>query len=442
MVMNYEEALRYVLGFADLERSPGFGYALRFDLSRVRKLLKLLGDPQDPARSVHIAGTKGKGSTAAMIASGLRVAGFRTGLYISPHLHTIRERMRIGEELISEREFASLIEEMKPKIEEVHAEGELTTFEILTALAFLFFAKNGVQFQVIEVGLGGRLDATNVILPEVSVITSISFDHTEVLGETLSRIAAEKAGIVKRGVPVVVAPQAPEALAVIEEIAREKGSKLVKVGEEIVWEERGFSLEGQRARFRGLREEYDIFLPLLGAFQLENAACAIAALELLEVDKGAIEEGLRRISWPGRMEILRRNPLLLADGAHNLDSIRRLLAALRKYFPDYRKIFVVGFSGDKKVGEMLREIGREAALLILTKSRHPRAAPLHLLERALEEEEVKGDFLAAEGVDLALKEALSRAGERDLICVTGSLFVVAEAREHILGIRPDPKEGG
>ncbi|MCL0074271.1 Mur ligase family protein, partial [Dehalococcoidia bacterium] len=288
--MNYQAALDYILSFTDYERWPGFGYAARFDLQRMEDLLRRLGSPHLGARTVHIAGSKGKGSTAAMIASALTVAGFRTGLYTSPHLHTMRERIRIDGQLIAEHEFAGLLSEMKPEIEATNRgqTEELSTFEILTAMAFHHFRKQRAAFLVAEAGLGGRLDATNVVSSEVCVVTSISRDHTAVLGDTIPQIAAEEAGIIEPGVTVVSSPQVAEAAKVIRKLCLKKGAELIMGGEEITWQGRESSLDGQSLEVRGRKGEYHLTIPLLGEHQIENAATAVAALEALDIGKDHI----------------------------------------------------------------------------------------------------------------------------------------------------------
>ena len=286
--MDYRSALKYILGLTNYEKSLKELYSPgNVDLERVRELLRRLGSPESGLGIVHIAGTKGKGSTAAMISSVLQKAGYRVGLFTSPHLHTFRERVQINREPISAEDFAGAMEKVKPHVEEINAVGEhgyITTFEALTAMALVYFAEKQVEALVFEVGVGGRLDATNVVTPEVSVITSISRDHTELLGETLPEIAGEKAGIIKEGVPVVVAPQVPEVEEVIGSIARERGSEMVNVGRESVWRALGDDDRGQSLLVRDFENEYRISMPLLGDHQQENAAAAIAALSVLRTE--------------------------------------------------------------------------------------------------------------------------------------------------------------
>ena len=265
--MNYRSALDYVLSFSDYERHPGAGYAERWDLRRMEELLERLGAPHLKRRTVHVAGSKGKGSTAAMIASGTRAAGFKTGLYTSPHLHTMRERIKVSDLLITEDDFAKLVTRLKPAIERQNQGryGELSTFEILTALGFSYFQQQGCDFQVLETGLGGRLDATNIVPhPDVCVLTSISLDHTTVLGDTLAQIATEKAGIIKPGCTVISSSQSPEAAAVIRSVCEQKEARLITIEREITWQKSDTSLAYQSLKVRGLHGKYLLKIPLLG----------------------------------------------------------------------------------------------------------------------------------------------------------------------------------
>jgi dihydrofolate synthase / folylpolyglutamate synthase len=433
--MDYRSAVDFILSFADYERAPRS--AVVFDLRRLFQLLERLGNPQAGPMPVHVAGTKGKGSTAAMIASILEAAGYRTGLYTSPHLFSINERIQVNGSPISGEDFAWLVETLRPEVEAINrvAEfGRLTTFELLTALAFLFFREKKVAVMVLETGLGGRLDATNVVGPGVSVITSISYDHTDVLGDTLTRIAGEKAGIIKPGSVVVSAPQSPEAMAVIERVCRERGVRLVRIGEAVTWRPGNFSPREQRFELAGLRGRYELVLPLLGEHQLENAAAAVSAVELL-ADRGVgvsgknIAIGLARVNWPGRLQVLRENPWVIADCAHNAYSMGKLAAALRRYFNFNRAIFILGVSSDKDIAGMAAELAAIPAQIIVTGARHPRALRTDLLaaefyRRGMAVRELPA---VAGAVDLAL----AGAGTEDLVCITGSVFVVAEAMAHL-----------
>jgi len=288
---RYQEALDYIYSFIDQERQPGPRTRVTYDLRRMDEILGRLDNPHLKARTVHIAGSKGKGSVAALVASALATAGYNTGLFTSPHLHDLNERMRVNWEMVSNKELVALVDKLRPEIEAVNQAatyGKLTTFEILTALGFTHFADKGVDFQVIEVGLGGRLDATNVVHPEVCVITSISLEHTEVLGNTLAEIATEKAGIIKDGIPVVTSPQAEEVDRIFEEACRTHNTELIRVGRDVTWHNPRYELERQLFQVRGRLNNYELSIPLLGQYQLDNAAAAVAALEVLAGGRGII----------------------------------------------------------------------------------------------------------------------------------------------------------
>ena len=446
---GYQEALAYIYSLTDYEQQGFAAYAAEnYDLERVRHLLALLGEPQQSFGSVHIAGSKGKGSTAAMAESILRAAGYRTGLYTSPHLHTFRERIRVDGDLISEAEVVQLVRQVRPLADQIPG---ITTFEVMTAMALAWFSQNGADWVVLEVGLGGRLDATNVVMPAVAVITPISLDHMAILGDTLAQIAAEKAGIVKPGVPVVSAPQPAEALGVIEDTCARRQAPLTLVGRDWIWErlepEPGAgaaSLSGQRFRMRargpgqaapgldpGDQWLDSLWIPLLGEFQLVNATTAVAALRQIgplqeRLSDEIIREGLRSVYWPGRFEILGRQPLVVADSAHNGDSAQKLMAALRAYLRFEQLIVVLGASADHVTSELLTAFLSGADRAIATRSRHPRAAqPGWIQDRAA----ALGFALeTSEDVPQALGTALEGAGVADLVLCTGSVFVAAEAR--------------
>lgn len=436
--MDYQQAEDYILSFTDYEKMPGIAYtSANYDLRRMEKLLQPLGNPHLGTRTVHIAGTKGKGSTAAMISQTLIAAGYRTGLFTSPHLHTIRERIRINGSMISEADFATLVTELKPVVESINKQaafGKLTTFEILTAVVFNYFKKNLVDFQVLEVGLGGRLDATNVVKPDVCVITSISLDHTDILGNSVAKIAAEKAGIVKSGCIVVNAPQADEAAQVIEQVCHQQRAKLIQVGGDITWRKTGGDLNGQTLTVFAKSGHYDLTIPLLGDYQLENAAAALAVIEAL-VSLGAgissqnIAQGFSHVSWPGRLQILSREPTIVVDGAHNVYSMNKLVGAVKEYF-DYKRCFVIfGTSCDKDIYGMAQELKPLGNHIITTSSSHPRAASISLVAEKFNTLGIKA--IAVGNVMEALSKALTLADKDDLILITGSLFVAAEAIDYI-----------
>jgi dihydrofolate synthase/folylpolyglutamate synthase len=433
--MDYQAALDYILSFADYERAPRS--AVVFDLRRMEMLLEKLGNPQLGAIPIHVAGTKGKGSTAAMIASILTRAGYKTGLYTSPHLHDFTERVQVDRLPITRDDFARLVETMKPQVEEVNkfgVFGQLTTFELLTVLAFAYFKERGVDFQVLEVGMGGRLDATNVAEPGVCVVTSISLDHTDVLGNTIAQIAREKTGIIKPGSVVVSSPQPPEAMAVIEGACREWGTKLVKVGRDVTWERQAFSNEGQSFQLKGLRDEYSLSLALLGEYQLENASAAVAAVEALAeqgmvVDAKSIASGLMQVRWLGRLQVMRQKPWFIVDCAHNVYSVKRLVEALKQHFDFERAVIILGISSDKDVAGIVSELMPLTGTVIVTSAQHPRALQPATLAAEFSRQGVNAEV--AGNVTSAVDLALARAKAEDLICATGSLFVVAEAMEYL-----------
>lgn len=451
--MTYREALDWVYAFSDTERTGAFVRDRDDNLRRERALLAALDNPQQAYSIVHIAGSKGKGSTSAMLASILRAAGVRTGLYTSPDLHSFRERIRIDGEPIAEGDMARLVGRERVAYDSLHAGGgsELgpyITWEIATALAFLAFREAGVSKAIIEVGLGGRLDATNVVAPpalEVCAITSISYDHMAVLGNTLTEIAREKAGIIKPGVPVITSARAPEALAEIARIAAERGAPLLRVGPDgaedcqYTYTPGPASETGQRFDVQTPQGVYrDLEIPLLGEHQLQNATLAVALA--LPLDEQAIRDGLRQTRWQGRMQVVGRNPWRVVDGAHNADSLRALFAGLRRHFTYERLILVFGMMADKDLAGMLHELAdAHVDTVIATQAHNPRVVDAATLEARVAEATSAATF-AEPDVAAALERAMAMAGPRDLVCATGSLYLVAEALEWFAA-QPDTPAG-
>jgi len=448
-MLTYGEALRALLSRSDYERDRGTPYAQRdWRLARVEELLHQLGDPHRAYRSVHIAGTKGKGSTTAMIEAILRAAGYRTGMYTSPHLHTFRERIRVNGALIGEEQLVALVETLLPILE---SRPLVSVFESITALGMWHFERSKIDVGVFEVGMGGRLDATNVIMPMVSVITSISIDHVGVLGSTLAQIAGEKAGIIKPGIPVVSAPQRAPALRVIREVSARMDAPLTMAGDDWRWRSLGLAQGGQRMSIyrhgNGRHPEYsDLFLPLLGAFQLENACAAVAAVEALraqglDIPPDAVRAGLAQVQWPGRLQVLSRDPLLVVDGAHNPYSLAQLLKTLPSYLDYERLILIFGAGRTHRPGELLEVLLPAAAHTYVTQADHPKAAPAELLRDMALEIGYTADLRRTSGE--ALKDALGEARPGDLILATGSLFLVAEvmsAWASLEGLEPYPSD--
>ena len=446
--MDYPQAVDRLLALVDHERQTQTSWLPRqkriYDLGRMVALLELLGNPHRSAHTIHIAGTKGKGSTAAMVDSVLYAAGYRTGFYSSPHLHTFRERIRRDTEPIEEDKFAGLVSQLEPlqrKLESMADLGPASLFEFLTGMAFQCFSQDRVDFQTIEVGLGGKLDATNVVAPNVCAITSISLDHMAILGDTVAKIAADKAGIIKPGVPVAIAPQRPEARSVILDACREQEAPPIQVGVDLTWEGGPSDLDGQSLTVRGRLGEYRLRIPLLGRHQLENAATALAVIEALQeqghsISDVAIRQGMAEVSWPCRLEVLSRRPLVVSDGAHNVYSMETLLQSLPEYF-DYRRLVVIaGFSRDKSAADMVELLAGSNPIGIATRSRHPRSLAPGALGEQMRSSGVT-DVSETDTVAAALAMARQLAGPDDLILGVGSLFVAAELREAVLGIEPE-----
>ena len=434
--MDYKAALAYINTFINSEKSPDFSRQARFyNLERISRLLAKLGNPHRRLKVVHVAGSKGKGSTAALIASILTHAGYKIGLFTQPHLITPRERCRINSRLISEEEFAGYVGRLKPSIEAVaesESIGQVSFFEIYTALAFTYFADNAVDFAVVEVGLGGRLDATNVVDPLVSVITPISLEHTAILGDTHEAIAKEKAEIIKPSRPVVLAPQLSEAQAVFEAVAADRDAPMDGVGRDIHLKRKDWSINGQTFDLTTQSTFYpDLFLPLLGEHQTINAATAIACIERIrqegyKVPRTSIYGGLKAVRWAGRMQVVGQSPVILLDGAHSPTSAEALGKAIREVFRYRRLILVVGLMRDKDlqaIGQVLCPFADE---IIATQAfDNPRVTPAKKIVQAWSE---TGTILhVCPSVREAIPLAQSIATTSDLICVAGSIYIVGEA---------------
>jgi dihydrofolate synthase/folylpolyglutamate synthase len=362
-------------------------------------------------------------------------AGYKTGLYTSPHLHDYAERIQINGSPIPHDDLIRLVEENKPVFESI---AELTTFEITTSLGFLYFQKQNVEAAVLEVGLGGRLDATNVVLPSVTVVTSLSYDHTALLGNTLAEIAGEKAGIIKPGIPVVVSPQEQEAIEVIKRIAAERSAPLIQMGKDYLFEPGTHTLKEQRLKIWQLRKNQSdgkaahLSIPLLGRHQVQNAATAYAALRTfsnaaLPLSDQAIRDGFAKTNWPGRFEILQAQPPVVIDCAHNRDSAAKVRQTLQEYFPDRRSILVFGASEDKDIAGMFAELAPVTQRVIATKSFHPRAIDPEKLEEIARTYGLPVEIVP--DVPEALEEALQALADDTLVLVTGSIFIAAGARE-------------
>ncbi len=411
-------------------------------LRRTAALLDRLGRPQERYAILHVAGSKGKGSTSALAAAALGAGGHRVGLFTSPHLHAWRERVAVAGEPVAEETFAALTQRAVAAAEALEAArpdlGQVTTFELLTALALDGFAAAGCAVAVVEVGLGGTYDATNVVRPAVAAITRLDFEHTAVLGATIEEIAANKAGIVEPGRPVVVSPQPPAALAVIEAAAAERGSPLLVGGRDWRWsgDWRAFAADGPWGRYDGLG------LALPGAHQVENAATALAALWCLHraglaVPEAAVRAGFAAVRWPGRFERVAVNgATVVLDGAHTPAAAAALAAALAEVYPGRRAVAVLGLGADKDPAALAAALAPVAASVVATRSTNPRAAPPEAVAAGARAAGLPTEVVPA--VAAALARARARAAAGGLVLVTGSLFAVAEAREALGLARPDP----
>ncbi len=422
--MSYPRTIEYLYGLQK--------FGMKFGLDNIRKLMSALHDPQDSFRSVHVAGTNGKGSTSAMIASILRTAGVKTGLFSSPHLISFTERIRINGEEITERDVITLAEEVRAVAEEI-GDFSPTFFEVVTAMAFLHFRNAGVEWAVIETGLGGRLDATNVVVPDVTVITRIGIDHCEFLGKTLREIASEKAGVIKAGIPVVSAPQETEAMEVIGRKAAERGSQLLTYGESFKSELISESLRGISFHYAGQGRSQDLSVSLAGRHQMTNASVAVKTAEILMRKypgmRCDIGKGLSSVQWPGRLQMVNDDPPVLIDGAHNPQAASALSVYLKEVaLSRYKRIIlVVGAMGDKDVGGILDPLLPIASEIIFTAPAYGRSAPP---ERLAADAAAKGySSVVVPGVAEAVKKAEEMSLPGDLVVITGSFYTLGEAIE-------------
>ena len=450
--MNYQEALAYLYSLSDYERGGPYTRNREDNLAREARLLEALGDPQLSYTSTLLAGTKGKGSTAAFIERVLREAGLRTGLYTQPDLHTFRERMRVNGRLIGEEEVAELVPQVRAAVEEIEQRREFDpfiTYELATALALLYFQRQHVEHAVLEVGLGGRLDATNVTQPLVSVIASISYDHTQILGDTLAKIATEKAGIIKPNGVVVTSARPPEALLAIAAVCRRQHAELIRVGaagsdpaqaevetgqlpalsyhyqlEDRTEDRQHFTVWTPERVYAGLE------IPLAGQHQLENATLALATLDMLRKigiswDERALREGLRKMRWPARIDVVEHHPTIVVDGAHNADSMEKLMQALRDSFAFHRLIVVLSLFRDKDLVGIARAL-QHADIVVLTRMVSPRAATVEQMQEIFAKHAPHAEIHTADDSRAAMGLAVGLAGDNDLICATGSLYFAGE----------------
>lgn len=428
-MMNYEEALYYI------HNTNRFGSKL--GLENMRHLLELMGNPQDKLRFVHIAGTNGKGSVAAFISSILMKAGYRTGLYTSPYIERFTERIRINSEEISWDNLARITSLVKEKIDIMTAGGmnHPTEFEVVTAVAFQYYLEQQCDVIVLEVGLGGRLDATNIIrTPLVSVITAIALDHTDILGDTIEKIAREKAGIIKQGGNVVIYPQDEKIAAIFRDVAQSSNCSITAVNDTMI-KPGPFDEDGQ---YFSYGEYKNLRIRLIGQHQLSNAAVAIEAISALrhsglKVSDQNISDGLKSAVWAGRMEILRKDPLLIIDGAHNAQGADALAETLRAYFPEKKKIFIIGVLKDKDYGQLIKAVSDMASHFLTVTPDSQRALNGEVLADFIREyyNNIGNDTIDVEyctSIRDAVIKGLGLAGKDDLVCAFGSLYYIGEVR--------------
>ncbi len=437
--MIYDDTIDYLYGLQK--------HGIKLGLENTKRLLSLLGYPQDSFRSVHIAGTNGKGSTSAMIAAALKTSGFKVGLFTSPHLVSFTERIRVNDVEIEEKEVVDLTREIRDVIESnqpsaMNHEPFLPTFfEFVTAMGFLYFERRGIEWAVVETGMGGRLDATNVLVPAVTVITNISYDHREFLGGTLKEIAGEKAGIIKKGIPVVCAAQGPQAMEVIRRTAAEKGSALSVYGRDFVSHPGNMDMHGTTFDYEGKERLEDLYVPLCGMHQLENASVAARALELMgekeSIPSHFIREGFAHTRWQGRLELVQGRGCscdFLIDGAHNPNAARALADSLKRYFvPPYERIILImGIMADKDVNGILLPLLPLASEIIFTAPAYERAAlPGKLAEYA---GSLGFRSRAMDSVRTSVGLAREMAGVnvcKTLVVITGSFYTIGEAKIHL-----------
>jgi dihydrofolate synthase / folylpolyglutamate synthase len=426
--MNYTQAIEYIQNLSK--------FGINLGMERIERLLALLDNPEQDMQCIHIAGTNGKGSTAMMLAAVLQAAGYKVGVYTSPHLQSYTERFTIGGEPIGEADFARLVSVLQQPLEHVlqTTQDQPTEFEVLTAMAFYYFKEQAADYVILEVGLGGTLDSTNVITPLLSVITNVAFDHMDKLGTTLAEIASHKAGIIKPAIPVITAATG-DALHVIETEAKYKKASVSNIWKDCLWECVKATSERQIFHLRTPKKMYrNLHIRLLGPHQLANCAVTVRALEqLMEagvfIEERAIYEGLAAARWPGRFEVVSNAPCIILDGAHNPDGAKALRATLETVFPAAEIVLVVGILADKDYKTMLTDFSAVANLMIVTTADSPRAA-----DPAVVANEITGcEVEVVPDLAEAIAAGVRQAGMGKVMCVCGSLYTIGKARDILVG---------
>lgn len=423
--LTYQGCLDFLFG---LEKS-----GIKLGLERTHNLLNAIGSPHKAFKSIHIAGTNGKGSVASIIHSVLVASGIRSGLFTSPHLVCFRERIRSDGYCIAEEELCEIVNDIKDAIVATGA----SFFEACTAIAFEYFKRKSIEVAVVEVGMGGRLDSTNVVMPMVSCITSIDYDHTEYLGKTLPKIAFEKAGIIKPGVPVVCGKMGSSAMRTIARVAWRNNCQDYWLDRDATWSIVSFGIEGSKFEYHGLGEDLELSINLAGLHQIENASLAVLALEVarsqgLGISRSAIEEGVGNARWPGRLEVINRSPSILVDAAHNTSGVKALVETLHRidFKPD---IIVLGVLRDKDFKRMIKLLSTLTKRFVFTKPSSPRALPLRKLAEAANQ--IGLTYLTTSSVDKAVCQACSAASTDGKIIVCGSIYLIGDVMR-VLGNHP------
>lgn len=429
---EYDDTIEYLY---NLKR-----FGMNLGLERIQHLMDLLGNPQDDLNVIHVAGTNGKGSVCAMLSSILQSAGYKVGLFTSPHLVSFTERITINDEQMPEDRMLSLVKRIRPHVEEFEKDPDLehpTFFEFVTAMAFIYFCEEKVDWAVLEVGLGGRLDATNIVTPKTSIITNVDFDHTHVLGTELDVIAQEKAGIIKPGVPVVTSIEDDSLLKALREKCEDKSSELHILKNFAGYTLKQATLDNQVFDVNGMNDEYhDLKLSLLGKHQLTNALAAIKTVELLkdrglEVTKEHIKKGLESTKWPGRFEIICKEPMVVLDCAHNPGGMRSFRSTLEELLGEMDIVLVIGTMRDKDIPSMIGEIAPIAKRVIITKSKLERAADPVVLKDEISK--YCDDIIIKENISEAVNYAVESAKKNEAVCIAGSIFIIGEVKENLGG---------
>jgi dihydrofolate synthase/folylpolyglutamate synthase len=411
-------------------------YGWIFGLERITFLLEQLGNPHRELKVIHVTGTNGKGSVCKCISSILQKAGYTVGLYLSPHIERFSERIVINDEEIPAEDLAMLVAQVRPLVEEMKQNDNTPTFfEIVTSLAFLYFKDRTVDYAVVEVGLGGRFDATNMVTPLVSVITNISLEHTDILGKDITSIALEKSGIIKDHIPVITAAT-QDARETIEHVAKQRNAPLTGI-DHTMWKRISFKQGCQVFVIHGSFKDYTVKTSLLGKHQGENIAVAITAIEQVQmngvyISDNDILDGVADVTYPGRMEIVSEKPFILLDGAHNPDGMNMLIKTIREDFSFHRLIVILGVLKEKDIKTMGSAIAPLSDVIIVTKSTNPRASDPLVLKQIIESVDPNKKIYVETSIPEAIEHAKRLAKQKDMICVSGSLFTVGEARSYLL----------